>query len=895
MKSAMKKIIVLLIIFTLLMPFITGLHAEVAAKSWTISESTDYDGKSITAELNKGVLTISGEGYMKGFNKYNDSYNGTKYNTPWNDYNDEIKTIIIEDGVKSIGRNAFEGCSNLTNINIFGNIELIENNSIPVKSDLTVRYRIDAPNIPGNQEYYNDTINLFLSNNSVIKSQKFWDISEKRDCSLIMVLDKEGTGTVVGDGEMARSPHHVLSYGKIKKLVIENGITEIPANAAYQNQNLQSVLIADSVEKIGDCAFAECRNLQKVVIPSNVTEIGENAFAWCHTLTIYCEPNSYAKQYAIEKGIKCVVEKTWDISKQNDNSVQATYKADAQKLIITGTGEMKDWDIEAGNNPEWYAYKENITIIKIEEGVKNIGKDAFSNTTNLESITIPDSVISIDESAFSKGTNLVIECSGNSEAAKYAKRNQFKYVINWSGSELGTNLKAVLNSEGTLRIIKTSDVGSMKNFNGEDGALWSDYKEDIKKVVIESGVENIGNCAFWGCTNLTDVQLSNGLEYLGNYAFKACTSLQNINFPDSVTELGEYTFEGCTSLTSVNIPKNVTQIGAGTFKETGLIQLIIPDGVTIIKGKAFENCENLESVKIPDSVTYIGQEAFSGCDKLKIICNDGSAAEKYAIDNDIKFEFMGSVTPEKIILDKTSIELDLNGKKEYKLTATIEPDNVNYAADITWTSSDESVAKVKDGVVTAIGEGTCYIKAVTENEKQAICNVTVINTGKNPSDEEEPGNGSDDGTGEEPGNGSDDGTGDNSGNDSGNGSNDGTGDGSENGSGNGSDNGTGDGSGNGSGNGSGDGTGDGSGNSSGDGTGGTSGNSSGNGSNNGLNSNLNNNGSDSSSNSVTGNKDITLSSQTLPKTGNNLILLVGIIVVATISGISYKKFKNLDI
>lgn len=874
MKSAMKKIIVLLIIFTLLIPFITGLHAEVAANSWEISGRTDYDEgeeSRITAELNKGVLTISGEGYMKNFNKYNDSYNGTKYDTPWNDHNNEIKTIIIKDGVKSIGRNAFEGCSNLTNINIFGNIELIENNSIPVKSDLTVRYRIDAPNIPGNQEYYNDTIKLFLSNNSVIKSQKFWDISEERNCSLIMVLDKDGTGTVLGDGEMARSPYHVLSYGKIEKLVIENGITEIPANAAYQNQNLQSVLIADSVKKIGDFAFEQCTNLQKVVIPRNVTEIGENAFAGCYALTIYCEPNSYAKQYAIEKGIKCVVEKTWDISKQNDNSVQATYKADDQKLIITGTGEMKDWDIGAGNNPEWYAYKENITRIKIEEGVKNIGKDAFSNTTNLESITIPDSVISIDESAFSKGTNLVIECSGNSEAAKYAKRNQFKYVINWSGSELGTNLKAVLNSEGTLTIIKTSDVGSMKSFNGENGAPWSNYKEDIKKVVIESGIENIGSCAFWGCTNLIDVQLSNGLEYIGNYVFKDCTSLQNINFPDSVTELGEYTFEGCTSLTSVNIPKSVTQIGSGTFKGTGLIQLIIPDGVTNIKAKAFEDCKDLESVKIPDSVTDIGQDAFLGCDKLKIICNDGSTAEEYARDNEIEIEFMEPVTPDKIILDKTSIELDLNGKKEYKLTATIEPDDVNYAADITWTSSDESVAKVKDGVVTAIGEGTCYIKAVTENGKQAICDVTVINTGKNPSDEKEPGDGSDDGTGEEPGNGSDDGTRDDSGN------------------------------------GSGDGTGDGSGNSSGDGTGGTSGNDSGNssgngsaggtgnGSNNGLNSNLNGNGSNSSSNSVTGNKDITLSSHALPKTGNNVILLVGIIVVATISGISYKKFKNLDI
>ena len=60
------------------------------------------------------------------------------------------------------------------------------------------------------------------------------------------------------------------------------------------------------------------------------------------------------------------------------------------------------------------------------------------------------------------------------------------------------------------------------------------------------------------------------------------------------------------------------------------------------------------------------------------------------------------------------------------LEATIIPDNATNK-NITWTSENENIASVDNGVVTAIGEGETTITVITEDgEKTATCNITVL-------------------------------------------------------------------------------------------------------------------------------------------------------------------------
>ena len=79
--------------------------------------------------------------------------------------------------------------------------------------------------------------------------------------------------------------------------IIPRGITEIP-DSAFSSQEwldsneLKSVMIPDSVTRIGDCAFFGCKNLETITLPSNLTEIGEYAFYGCEKLTSIVIPNS---------------------------------------------------------------------------------------------------------------------------------------------------------------------------------------------------------------------------------------------------------------------------------------------------------------------------------------------------------------------------------------------------------------------------------------------------------------------------------------------------------------------------------------------------------------------------------------------------------------------------
>lgn len=82
---------------------------------------------------------------------------------------------------------------------------------------------------------------------------------------------------------------------------------------------------------------------------------------------------------------------------------------------------------------------------------------------------------------------------------------------------------------------------------------------------------------------------------------------------------------------------------------------------------------------------------------------------------------------EKMRLSESKLELDLNGTKEMTLTATV-PGNDN--PEITWTSSDETVATVENGVVKALKEGTTKITAICGSES-AECDVTVVNSEAN--------------------------------------------------------------------------------------------------------------------------------------------------------------------
>ena len=128
-------------------------------------------------------------------------------------------------------------------------------------------------------------------------------------------------------------------------------------------------------------------------------------------------------------------------------------------------------------------------------------------------------------------------------------------------------------------------------------------------------VETIGSSAFYNCTGLEKITLPDTLTSIGGYAFYNCTGLNcNLIIPDSVTTIdGAYAFRGCTSLNKVKLSKNCANLPYGTFFGSSLTgPLEIPEGVEIIDGYCFGDTK-ITSVKFADTVEYIYENAFRQC------------------------------------------------------------------------------------------------------------------------------------------------------------------------------------------------------------------------------------------------------------------------------------------
>ena len=303
----------------------------------------------------------------------------------------------------------------------------------------------------------------------------------------------------------------------------------------------------------------------------------------------------------------------------------------------------------------------------------------------------------------------------------------------------------------------------------------------LTAITIPNSVTSIGVYAFYGCHELTSITIPNSVKSIGSSAFTYCSSLTSIIIPNSVTSIGNGAFSNCSSLTSIIIPNSVKSIGSSAFYGcSSLTSVTIPNSITSNIGNlTFANCTNLTSITIPDSVVNIGEYVFQDCLKLSTIILGKSvksigkrsfdrcgvteiyfkstippthsasfSSDQYRLTTlyvpkgfrDIyvstspwsKFskiqekEWEGSIVT-SITLDKTGLKMKVT--ETTTLSAIVLPETATIK-DVVWSSTDATVASVKDGVVTAhkIGEAIIIATTTDGSNLSATCKVKVVAT-----------------------------------------------------------------------------------------------------------------------------------------------------------------------
>ncbi|MBQ8270426.1 MAG: leucine-rich repeat protein [Bacteroidaceae bacterium] len=228
-----------------------------------------------------GILTISGSGTMQDYTSIS--------NTPWNGYKSNITSVLISEGITSIGSYAFSSI-NLTQITIPGSVTAIGNSAFYGCSNLKTVYNNSNIIISvGSTEhgyiayYADDVVTPYYSD------YKFGIVEERytllkysgNDTEITLPEGYYGNNYVIGDSAFCGNTD-------IESVIIPNSVTGIGSSAFRACSNLANIVIPDSLTNISSYAFYNCSALTNVVIPSNIAVIDYAAFYGCSNLkTVY--------------------------------------------------------------------------------------------------------------------------------------------------------------------------------------------------------------------------------------------------------------------------------------------------------------------------------------------------------------------------------------------------------------------------------------------------------------------------------------------------------------------------------------------------------------------------------------------------------------------------------
>ncbi len=482
---------------------------------------------------NDGQLRIYGTG---------ETISSGSDNAPWNSYKSLIESVVIEDGISDLMSYAFKNCTNLTSVslpnslNIIGNYAFyqctgISDISLPESMTIICDYAfsgcpgiktINLPQCETRSYAFQGCSNLTTATVKSAESGTFYGCSNLRSVT-------KSTGSI--------NPVEYSGCSSLESFTIPENAVRIDSSAFSGCTTLTQLQIPSTVTGISANAFKNCTSLSTLRFNGNAPTIDDSAFTGV-TATLHYPENNATWNTLTDKSFGGTL--TWE-SYDNSNIIAAgkcgdslTYKINDQGLLtISGTGAM--YDYTSYRLAPWMdSYKEQITSVRLSEGMTSIGDYAFYGLS-MDQITLPDSVTSIGEGAFSNSTLETVQLPNGLQEIKSSAFNSCHNLVNITIPDTVTSI----------------------------GMLAFAYCDQLTDITIPSGVETIESSTFHNCRALTNVALSEGVKYIQNNAFSYCSSLKEITFPKTLVSLDYMSFSGILSF--ANFKGDVVSFEYGAF------------------------------------------------------------------------------------------------------------------------------------------------------------------------------------------------------------------------------------------------------------------------------------------------------------------------------------------
>ena len=625
-----------------------------------LADETGTFGDNISWSLSDGTLTVSGTGAIPDASDYGA--------TPWDEYKDQVETLVIENGITRIGNYAFWSFEQLTSVSFgsdvtqigdvaflycpaltvltfpegmtsignwcFAKCEALTSVRLPVSITFIDEYAFFKCHLLTDIYYTGNQIQ-WAEINIVEIPEADWEDDPLHTAAVhfgtstvtsgtcgegvTWSLNDTGTLTVSGTGAM----NDGADYGdmpwneykdQIIEIVVEDGITRVGDYAFWNCENAKTVYLGNGLRSIGKAAFLYCSGISRVTLPSGLMTIGDWAFVHCHDLEWVYIPTSVTSigELCMEE---CTCTLLYGGTEQQWNNISIS--SDNEGLL--GLNVIYGYTISTCNHR--YVSEVIIPATCSEEGLKRYTCRICDEYTEGHTYTAS---IPKTRHHFGNGycTNLLSDgtvCGASITTTKnYVYFTQPRYGLNLENPGsidvrlLYTNL-GVYGSESDIASRYTTYFAVTKlNSDGSVGEL---YAQTYRPRYLD----------FVNDFQLTTVNLPEN----GTYIFHVSTA-SGSNDIDQVTvtvgtpevyepsgDIGDLHWELEDGVLTISGTGEMCDFAGTTpWNRSAIQEIIIGEGVTTIGNGAFEESGNLTSISLPTSLTNIGAEAFFGCTKL---------------------------------------------------------------------------------------------------------------------------------------------------------------------------------------------------------------------------------------------------------------------------------------